>query len=431
MRRHRHGGTVSPMTETTTAAPPPGDRSPDDQTQPDAGDTHRPAEPAPPTGPPLVRPRHGRVLKGVCAAVGHATRTDPVLWRVVLVVLAFFGGTGIVLYLAGWLLIPAEGSTGSHVQRLVRGQRVSTPAAIALVVLGVVAVLAITDDGRGLVPLAVLGVLAYLVLRARQDAAAPTWAGTTAPGEQSATSPAGWSAPAWTAPEPGAAGGPPGWGPPPTAPSYGPPPPPVPPAPTSNLGLLTVSALGVVVGALLLAGALGVDGITASGVLAAALLVTGAGLLVGARWGRARGLIALAVVLALALGATSSFDHRFGGSAGERTWIVDASTERELGAGSAVLDLTPLAGARRTVDVEARVGVGELVVLVPEGLRVDLDAEVGLGELRMSGRDGVVRTESGGGLDRTAELGPAGRRTVQLDVRVGLGTLEVRHVEAR
>ena len=35
----------------------------------------------------LVRPRKGRYLAGVCAAIGRATNTDPVLWRVLLAVL--------------------------------------------------------------------------------------------------------------------------------------------------------------------------------------------------------------------------------------------------------------------------------------------------------------------------------------------------------
>lgn len=447
------------MTEKSTAPPPPDDEPPGDQPPGEqaAGDqtegdetageqTPRDQAPPDPTpgGPPpgggfgwptLVRPREGRVIKGVCAGLGRATATDPVLWRVVLAVLAVFGGTGIVLYLVGWLLIPSEGSTGSHVQRLLRGQRVGLPAAIALAGLGVVAVLALTDGGRGLVPLLIVGAVAYLVLRTRQGAPATAmWGAMTAPGQQPATSPAGWSTPAWTAPGPDPAAGPPSsgppsWGPPPTpATAYGPPPPPPPPRPRSQLGLLTVSAVGVAVGALLLARAAGADGVTAPRVLAAALLVTGVGLLAGARWGRARGLIALAVVLALALGATTSFDRRFGLGTGKDVWVVDGSTDRRLGVGRATLDLRPLAGSSGPVDVTAQVGVGDLLVLVPEGLSVDVDAEVRLGEIRITRANGARTVESGGDVEHSTRLGPPGRRTVDLDVRVGLGGLEVRHV---
>ena len=43
------------------------------------------------------------MLAGVCGAFGRATNTDPVLWRVVLVVLTIFGGIGVLAYLVGWL----------------------------------------------------------------------------------------------------------------------------------------------------------------------------------------------------------------------------------------------------------------------------------------------------------------------------------------
>ncbi|HWG93392.1 MAG TPA: hypothetical protein VNU66_04095, partial [Mycobacteriales bacterium] len=201
--------------------------------------------------------------------------------------------------------------------------------------------------------------------------------------------------------------------------------------PATVLAPLTVSAAAVSVGGVLLAGALGAEGVTARTVLATALLVVGLGVLVGSRWGRARGLVALAVVLALALGAATRVDAGFGSSTGDRTWVVDGSAEHRLAAGSAVLDLRPLASTeRRDLDVEARVGMGELLVLVPEDLRLELDAGVGLGELVTTGADGTERTEQGTGLSRSVELGPAGARNVALDVRVGVGELEVRVVRA-
>jgi phage shock protein PspC (stress-responsive transcriptional regulator) len=42
----------------------------------------------------LVRPVTGRNFAGVCAAVGRATNTDPILWRVLFAVLTLFGGSG-------------------------------------------------------------------------------------------------------------------------------------------------------------------------------------------------------------------------------------------------------------------------------------------------------------------------------------------------
>jgi len=76
--------------------------------------------------PPLRRPFRGRMLAGVCAAIGRYFNIDVTIVRVVFAVLTivgftglpFFGGLplylgGIPLYLACWLLIPEEGSDHS------------------------------------------------------------------------------------------------------------------------------------------------------------------------------------------------------------------------------------------------------------------------------------------------------------------------------
>lgn len=368
-----------------------------------------PTPPPPPPAPPLLRPRHDRAFRGVAAAVGRSTGTDPVLWRVLFVVLAVFGGSGIVLYLAGWLLIPEEGAELSEAQRLVRGEGRGPVLTGLLVVAAVIATLVLLgSDGDGLVPLAVIGVVGYLVLRSRQD------------GVQAA---AGWSSPpSWTtAPPAGPTHGPsPGWEP--TAPA---------PRRRSNLFALTLCAAAVVVGLLLLAGSLDVLSVRAPAVLAAALAVVGAGLVVGAFWGRSRGLIVVAVVLGLVTTTTSSFDREFGSSSGDRTWVVEGPGEYDLGAGAATLDLRPLAGGGRTVDVEARLGLGELVVLVPADVDLDLDASIGLGQLQLTGPGGTDVAEGGAGISRSTLLEGDGGRRVQLEINVGAGEVEVRRVSAQ
>lgn len=47
-----------------------------------------------------------RKLAGVCGGLGEFFDTDPLLFRVAFVVLFFAWGTGILLYLALWLLMP-------------------------------------------------------------------------------------------------------------------------------------------------------------------------------------------------------------------------------------------------------------------------------------------------------------------------------------
>ncbi|MEU8297589.1 PspC domain-containing protein [Micromonospora sp. NPDC048909] len=79
----------------------------------------------------LVRPREGRYLAGVCAAIGRATNTDPVLWRVLLAVLGFFGGIGILVYVTAWLIIPGEGDTASPVESMLgRGRSSMSPVTV-------------------------------------------------------------------------------------------------------------------------------------------------------------------------------------------------------------------------------------------------------------------------------------------------------------
>jgi phage shock protein PspC (stress-responsive transcriptional regulator) len=62
---------------------------------------------------PLYRPVHGRMAAGVAAGVARYLGVDVTVVRIVLVVLAVIGGAGVPIYLAGWLLIPEEGSDQS------------------------------------------------------------------------------------------------------------------------------------------------------------------------------------------------------------------------------------------------------------------------------------------------------------------------------
>ena len=62
---------------------------------------------------PLSRPVNDRMVAGVAAGLARYLGADVTIIRIVLVVLAFVGGAGVPIYLAGWLLIPEEGSNQS------------------------------------------------------------------------------------------------------------------------------------------------------------------------------------------------------------------------------------------------------------------------------------------------------------------------------
>lgn len=61
----------------------------------------------------LSRPIDDRMLAGVAAGVARYLGVDVTIVRIVIAVLAVVGGAGVPLYIAGWLLIPEEGSDQS------------------------------------------------------------------------------------------------------------------------------------------------------------------------------------------------------------------------------------------------------------------------------------------------------------------------------
>lgn len=123
-----------------------------------------------------VRQRQGRKIAGVAAGIGTRYSIDPVLVRVLLVVLAFFGGSGIVLYLLGWLLFPKEGDPGAEQPN----HRAPTTAVLVLIVLLFIPVLLSTMRGSGLFGL-VLGIGAFCLLHRHRSTPPVPLAGNVPP----------------------------------------------------------------------------------------------------------------------------------------------------------------------------------------------------------------------------------------------------------
>ena len=117
----------------TPPEPPPGPAPEPEPQEP---------EPQEPTAAPrrvLRRSRDDRVIAGVCGGLGRHFDIDPVILRLVFVVLLLAGGSGILLYGVGWIAIPDE-QPGDEVGTAPReGERRGGGAeviGIALVVLG-------------------------------------------------------------------------------------------------------------------------------------------------------------------------------------------------------------------------------------------------------------------------------------------------------
>ena len=104
--------------------------------------------PTPPLDQPLTAPgprprarRSGtdRMAGGVCGGLADHTGIDAVLWRVGFVALTLLGGSGVLLYLLLWVLLPppapAAGEALGPLERLARrlhagvdGYRAAPPA---------------------------------------------------------------------------------------------------------------------------------------------------------------------------------------------------------------------------------------------------------------------------------------------------------------
>lgn len=126
-------------------------------------------------------------LGGVCGGVAERWGLDPVLVRVGFVLLALTGGIGVVLYLAGWLLLPAAGTERAAVDDLFGGAASRWPRELWITLVVVACILTFAVFGPvapfGVVPaLALLAVwwFGYRRPRVRRDRAARS-GGATAP----------------------------------------------------------------------------------------------------------------------------------------------------------------------------------------------------------------------------------------------------------
>lgn len=423
-----------------TADPPPSPPAGEHETSP-TGAWAMPRVP-----PRFVRSRHDRKIAGVAGGLGRYTGVDPVVFRIVLVVLAIFGGSGLLLYGLIWLFVPEEGETPSGAQGLARLGTWSVVGAVALVAVGLIVFGGAFGNGfgaGGLLLLAAIGLAAYLASRSPVGPAAS--GATPGPGYPPAAPGAYGQTPGTAyAGHHGAgaayAGGPQSpLGDAPHAATAAPAPPQQPRQP-SILGGVTFGVALVVTGILLAVRAATDADIPFPVVPATALTIVGVGLLIGAFYGRSRLLIVLGVVLFLATAAATGVRATAGTNAvGVREWsprsIADVQPSYRLGVGEATLDLsavTPPAG--RQLVVEAVLGAGDLTVVVPPNASLDIDIDASSATVSLLDEpDGAaVRDHDmpfGAAVrDETFRYdGESSAGTIVLDLRVGTGSVWVQH----
>ncbi|MFD4366170.1 PspC domain-containing protein [Rhodococcus sp. NPDC058521] len=94
---------------------------------------------------PVRLPRIGHVA-GLCSGIGYRYNVDPVLVRVAFVVSTLFGGAGILLYLAGWLVLTRSGDVASATESML-GRGRSSESGTKTVVLLVALAIAVSTIG--------------------------------------------------------------------------------------------------------------------------------------------------------------------------------------------------------------------------------------------------------------------------------------------
>ncbi|MUL41640.1 PspC domain-containing protein [Streptomonospora sp. PA3] len=68
----------------------------------------------------LRRSRQQRLLTGVCGGIGEFAGVDANLVRLAFAVFTLMGGSGVLLYVIAWLVMPEEGGQASMLEHLIR-----------------------------------------------------------------------------------------------------------------------------------------------------------------------------------------------------------------------------------------------------------------------------------------------------------------------
>lgn len=378
------------------------------------------------------------MVGGVCGAIAQRTGIDVTVVRVLTVVLAIFGGLGILAYGLAWLFLP-EPDGRIHAEQVLRGDL--SAGAIGAMLTSVLSLGSFggfsnhgpadfgwgAGDGAfgilwGLSGTALfIGAIAFVIYLVSRGRSTPPAAGSgpagpppygSAYGAPTYTPPTytapTYTAPTYTGPAYGAAG-PAGYGGP-AAPGatmaapqlMSPPSMPVAVRPTTprrpslgGFGALAVAGLAVIAGAttaLVMSNGT-YDARTSVMAWAVALGVLGLALVGAGLLGRRAGIVGLFAVIAVIGTAAAAIvpkaDHLQG--VGDRTWrpvsVTTATKGYGLAVGDATLDLrrldTTALSTTDPVHVPASVGVGQLVIKVPVGLTVAVRSDVGGGDISM------------------------------------------------
>lgn len=327
-----------------------------------------PQDPLP--GPDDVAPRRltrsttDKHLGGVAGGLGGYFGIDPVIFRVAFAAATLVSGIGLLVYVVLAATLPAADGRPAWIEAR---SRVTTVALAALlVVCGIVALWPHPSVfGPGTLVLVAISLLGLVFYRSFGDAVRDD------------------------------------------------------PARAAARAVLALIALTAALGA-----ATGVGLIVALGggtAVAAVAVVAGFGLVAAGVLGGPRWLILPVVVLIMPLAVVSAADIDLRGGVGEREFrprtVADLRPEYRLGMGQMVVDLRRVELPAGTTELNLKLGAGETIVRVPDGVCVGTDAQIGAGAADLPQR-------ADQGFDIHVVQGPADPQ-LRVNADIGFGHLEI------
>lgn len=419
-----------------------------------------------------------RWIGGVASGLALRVGVDALLVRAAFGVLMVLSGVGFVLYALGWALLPEQSDGRIHLQEAIRGRFDS-----ALAGAGVLLLIGLTwrtgqfgwwggwgfawFDGLFWTALTIFVIYFFVTVRKQRTGALPSQPPAPAPSAgysaaQPPPAPAAFSTPAPAAPSAPSSTGPvmtktsapqapfgyPSGPAPQPAPGH--PDKPVNPKesrpPVKGPG---ATSLGIVVGLALLtfAGLLmadragiydGSDGQTFTITLGVAAILAGAGIVVAGFRGRSSGVLGFIALVAVFLGpvtlAAADNPLANGPLVGDETFRPSTTREAgdgySMGAGDLTIDLTDLPlTTDDTLTVPVSMGVGNLVVILPEDTAASATVRLGAGTATwrvgedVFSRGGVgIRTAT----FETDHVGDGDLAQIHLDIKSGAGEILIK-----